>query len=265
MQSKRRQRRRDKVRFVLEENVKFRKRLIQTKRKVRAWKKLRCETKPIELFELRDKHTADPTSVTPEDWDRVTNESKWKVKFLFGRMFPRETWPSGVPYLNLIALRQYRLGQQKKRSNARKPGNHMQGKMDKQILYLSQVGNRQAPIGSCGVLPESNTVPDHQRAQWLRMVQFEQEQARRDAEIKKLEHFLAQWALVRVLLDRSYIDLRSVTLKQWVEATEGTDIPRVSRSVAQHMEFARMLEEGEIGRDLARKNLLLAFEAIRKR
>ena len=57
--------------------------------------------------ELLDKHLQDPKSVTPEDWKLLAQSANRKIKVIYGPAFPRRSWPSGVPYLNLIALREH--------------------------------------------------------------------------------------------------------------------------------------------------------------
>jgi hypothetical protein len=57
--------------------------------------------------ELLDKHLQDPSSVTPEDWTLLAQGASCKINVIYGRAFPRESWPDGIRYLNLIALREH--------------------------------------------------------------------------------------------------------------------------------------------------------------
>lgn len=57
--------------------------------------------------ELLEKHLNDPRSVSPNDWELIANGAERKLTIIYGLEFPCGSWPAGVPYLNLVALREY--------------------------------------------------------------------------------------------------------------------------------------------------------------
>ncbi|KAL6704060.1 hypothetical protein ACN47E_008824 [Coniothyrium glycines] len=76
--------------------------------KVQQWLD-QCEVLWKQLRALLTQSHADPTSVAPAEWESLTSRSRGKLQFMLGWKYPpREKWPAGVPYLNLIALRQLR-------------------------------------------------------------------------------------------------------------------------------------------------------------
>ena len=85
------------------------------------------------------------------------------------------------------------------------------------------------------------------------------------AEIKRLEHNNAQWAKVIDLLKRSRVDLTSVAVKEWEDATMGTDILEHDTGVAQRLELARRLEAGEVDKTLSQAELSLVLDMCRRR
>ncbi|KAH7385310.1 hypothetical protein DE146DRAFT_792190 [Phaeosphaeria sp. MPI-PUGE-AT-0046c] len=48
-------------------------------------------------------HKNDNQSVTSENWDNTVAGKEKKVIVIYGKRYPREKWPKGVPYLNFIA------------------------------------------------------------------------------------------------------------------------------------------------------------------
>jgi hypothetical protein len=83
--------------------------LNQTRQKVRAWMR---EVAPVRVqtTEMLKKFRADPTSVTPGDWQTMFKGQQYKLAVICGRK-ELERWPAGVPSLNLIALSIYRWDQ----------------------------------------------------------------------------------------------------------------------------------------------------------
>jgi hypothetical protein len=56
---------------------------------------------------LHRRYVEDPKSVTVEDWENMAYGSEKMIGFVLTKHFPKETWPEGVPYLNLIARQKY--------------------------------------------------------------------------------------------------------------------------------------------------------------
>lgn len=86
---------------------------VKMRRQVRAWTKAvyDLETK---LAEMRYKHRKDPASVTPEDWNAITAGQERKLQAICTKHFPLCRWPVGVPYLNMIALDNYRMAEKER-------------------------------------------------------------------------------------------------------------------------------------------------------
>jgi hypothetical protein len=76
------------------------------RRKVRAWTR---DTTVLRRScrELFQKYKADPTSVTLEDWDRVTADKEKKLQITYGKHYTKEQLPRTVIWLNLMAYAQY--------------------------------------------------------------------------------------------------------------------------------------------------------------
>jgi hypothetical protein len=58
------------------------------------------------LRALYNKHEADPSSFTIEDWDDIAQDSERKVLYIYSE-FDRSEWPESVPYPNMIAMRKW--------------------------------------------------------------------------------------------------------------------------------------------------------------
>ena len=102
-----RRRRRKQRRIKREAQAEVIKQRIKMRHKVLAWIQ-QCKTLKKNIVALHKQYAADPLSVTGVDWDRLVKGSQGKIQYLYGKKCPREKWPAGVPYLNLLALRQLR-------------------------------------------------------------------------------------------------------------------------------------------------------------
>jgi hypothetical protein len=69
---------------------------------VRAWKKDVARLKK-ETDKLKKRYNLDSTTVSAADWDNAVRGKFGKLRALYGKEYPKEDWPEGVPYLNLIA------------------------------------------------------------------------------------------------------------------------------------------------------------------
>jgi hypothetical protein len=76
------------------------------RRKVRAWKRdMRGFRR--DCRQLLHKYKADPSTVTPGDWDKITAGKENKLQITCGKRYAKEKWPATIPYLNLIAYAEY--------------------------------------------------------------------------------------------------------------------------------------------------------------
>jgi hypothetical protein len=78
----------------------------QTRHTYHAWLD-QIEVVEAECEALLDEHLADPSAVTPDDWTLIEVGNERKLLVIYGDIWPRESWPEDVPYLNLIALREW--------------------------------------------------------------------------------------------------------------------------------------------------------------
>jgi hypothetical protein len=67
-----------------------------------------------EIKAMMNKHHDNPDSVSAQDWDDMARGSEKKIAFLFQKKFPKDTWPGGVPYLNMIAREKWEIEQEKR-------------------------------------------------------------------------------------------------------------------------------------------------------
>jgi hypothetical protein len=233
------------------------------------------------LTALSKQYTADPLSVTAADWDSLVKGSQGKLRWLYGKKYPREKWPAGVPYLNLIALRQHR--DRKKMQNAAKvlpPSPRTDSKGGKKRLRSGNVSTGEGKTNFVGTSDQTKGLTESGQRKVGRELTTEfhpspppehwseerkQRHEEMQAEIKRLEHHNAQYAKVIDLLKRSRADLTSVAVKEWEDATKGTDILEYDRDVAKRLEFARRLEAGEVDKTLSQAELLFVLDSCRRR
>ncbi|CAO2653599.1 Nn.00g030100.m01.CDS01 [Neocucurbitaria sp. VM-36] len=224
--------RRNRIQAAVRDKLKFEKQLMHTKRKIRVWKK-QAKVLRKELVALSNKYTADPTSVSPKEWDEASRGSKGRLQYLLGARYPRANWPANVPYLNVIALKQWQgelqEKQRKERINEIREAMREEEKKNFKVSHERPLTNGQQFLYQM----RPNMKPSKQ---------YQIDMAERNAEIKKLERFLVQRQNLRVLLLRCQIDPTRVTLKEWEDATEGTDILETSKEIARFVEVARKRE-----------------------
>lgn len=74
--------------------------------KIHDWRK---ESIPLKrkLDSMLRMHRAQPKSVTALHWAKAVKGKRKKLLFMYGWQYPRHKWPRSLPYLNLIALRNY--------------------------------------------------------------------------------------------------------------------------------------------------------------
>ena len=189
------------------------------KRKVRTWKR-EIHGLNMKLINMDRKYREDPTSVKAEDWDKMVTGQETKLQVIFANKYPREKWPAGIPYLNMIALAQHVAA--KKAARARK-----KAALKKTALKKPQI-TAALPIHSKPVEVSPWDDPAIMRAQIIR-----------------LEHETAQSEKQLVLLKKSRANPMSVSFEQWREAIEGTDAVRKDMTIACYVELARRRAMGE--------------------
>ncbi|KAI4649464.1 hypothetical protein J4E93_003784 [Alternaria ventricosa] len=333
------------------------------RRRVRAWK-LGVSQLWRQSRVLRRQHTADRDSVTPADWDQLFEKSPGKLRAIYQKPHHKEKWPKEVPYLNMIALANYK---EKRYRQAHRPqpvpNLNLTAVRDLREKLWPRVGwpkndprsNNEARVEYCekhwsrvnlprsvqyldlaarlpcgeGVPPakwvgsvphvdyvalaahigkpnaeaekvrrrsgsgappsrdtgchasqsaisrkeQMHTLPrpqldDRFHAELFKKRQqdakYQAEVAMNDVAIKTLKHFIMQLDQVKALVEQSRNDPRSVTLKQWQDAAEGTDILDTNLEAAQRMELSRRLEVGEIPVGTGGQGLTKGFEKMRR-
>lgn len=190
--------------------MRFNKQVIKTREKVKAWKKQKANLKK-QLVALRRQHITDPSSVSSDDWNRATNGNTGKVRALFGEKFPRETWPSDIQYLNLIALANFHRAEQDKEEKV-------------------------------SLIPPQPVLTQEELQRQAELAEY---RASIDAKIKQLLHETAQYKKQQDLLGRCMDDEFSVTLTEWEDATEGCDPDTIEPWIARRIRFARRRAAGE--------------------
>ena len=333
------------------------------RRRVRAWKVAVSQLWKQSRV-LRRQHTADRDSVTPEDWDQLFEKSPGKLRAIYQKPHHKEKWPKEVPYLNMIALANYKAKRYRQAHRPQAvPNLNLTAVRDLQEKLWPRVGwpkedpysNNEARVEYCEKhwprvnLPRSvqyldlaarlpygeglpsakwvegvphvdyvalaahigkpkaeaekvrrtsgsgappsretschasqSTMSRKERMHTLPRPQFDDrfhvelfkkrqqdakyqaEVAMNDVAIKILKQFIRQLDQVKVLLEQSRKNPRSVTVKQWQDAAEGTDILDTNLEAAQRMEFSRRLEVGEIPVGTGGQGLVKGFEKMRR-
>lgn len=205
------------------------------RRKVQAWKK--------QIFNLNksikamlDHHQKKPEEVKAEDWDQLVDGQDKKLNVIYGKKFPRDKWPTGVPYLNMVALAKHQAA--KKATTAKKPKRASPKKVEKRTtrpqrterpsLHLSKLSLRPTKAQNYAVSPSIFDDP-----------------AAVVAEIKRLEHHVEKAEKQLTFIRRSRLDPTSVSWEQWQDAIEGTDVMEYDLQIVCYVEMARRRKEGE--------------------
>ena len=187
-------------------------RIIMT-RKVRAWKREIRELN-AKLADMKEKYHKNKASVKVEDWETLVEGQERKMQVLFGKKFPREKWPAGVPYLNFIALME-RKGKRDMPKN--KTTKKREGKLKPKSL-------KQRPLPTpTKQEPALQTNP---------------------LDLRHLERQNTQLEKQIALLRRSRINPASVSFVQWRDAVADTEAAEKDMTVKCFMELARRREAG---------------------
>jgi len=166
---------------------------------------------------MEEKYRKDKTSVKVEDWETLVEGQERKMQVLFGKKFPREKWPAGVPYLNFIALMEHeRKGKRDMLKN--RATKKREGKLEPKSL-------KQRPLPT----------PTKQKAALQT----------NPIDLHHLERQNAQLEKQIGLLRRSRMDPTSVSFAQWRDAVADTDAAEKDMTVRCFMELARRREMGE--------------------
>lgn len=223
-------------------------------RKFKAWRQA-VRDLAVELDALQRKHCEDHASVAPEDWDKLVKGHERKVQTIFGRKFPRTKWPAGIPYLNMIALRQH--------VDIRKGGNVSKALAPKKVATEKLTSRKNtltkiAPNGSA--LTKMTTkrtsltktaVEKHTPAPAPSLESKAAETSTQEsplsvqAQILRLEREYEQSRKQLQFIIKIRRDPTSVSFKQWQDAVQGTNVAQVDRRIAGYMELARRRAVGE--------------------
>ncbi|KAG9195602.1 hypothetical protein G6011_00723 [Alternaria panax] len=184
----------------------------------------------------------------------------------YEKHFPRKNRAEGVPYLNFVALaecvkeRDAGLAKVALTSGLEMPPSQSVSWHTSRLAFMQ----REAPI----CIPPKPQYDDRFHVELFKKRQddaeYESKSAKNDAEIKALKPFIIQFDRVNLLVEQSRRDLRSVTVKQWQNAVDGTDILDTSIEAAQYMEFSRRIEVGEINVGAEGDTLVKMFENMRR-
>ncbi|KAF1835937.1 hypothetical protein BDW02DRAFT_264572 [Decorospora gaudefroyi] len=181
--------------------------------------------------------------------------------------FPRAEWPDGVPYLDFKVLAEY-VERQKAESPQQEQVRRLTAAVQnapthpEYITHLLRAYHKKTPLPHPP--PGAEPVYVHLHEELHNRAVYKAEQEKKDEAIVALTHWPARFDQVKALIARSKVDLRSVTVKEWLEAAEGTDILTTDVEAAQRMEFSRMLEAGEVDGEMETKNLVRAYDEMRR-
>jgi hypothetical protein len=194
-----------------------------TRRKVKAWQR-DIRDLDLKLIALERKQQTEPTSVKAEDWDKLAEGKERKLQVIFGKKFPRDKWPAGVPHLNMIALAQHEATRKVARARKRpalKKAASKRIERNQSALVINKV-TASSPIAPKSVEMSIWDSPASVQAEILRL----------EREYEKAEKQL-------MYLIRSRADPTSVSFEQWCNAVEGTDAAQKDPRIAGYMELAR--------------------------
>lgn len=201
------------------------------KHKVRTWRRDVHEL-ALKLEALDKGWRADNNSVTPEDWAKLVNGQDRKMAVILGRKYPQNKWPKNVPYLNMIALMQWR---KKKRNAAERKAEAVQEPTVRKPRSSQKTVQRiSLPIRSSGVVPTSwSTTPTPTNLSV-------------EEQIRTLEFSVAKSEQQIECLRRSRIyGPQVVDYDQWLKAVEGTDALQTDEKIRGLVELARRRKMGE--------------------
>jgi hypothetical protein len=187
-------------------------------------------------------------------------------KAFFETHSPRAKSAEGVPYLDFDALAAY-IKEQEAESAKVKLTLGFRAQPSQSISWHKsrlELMHRQNSIS-----PSSEPqYDDHFHVALFKKRQqdaeYEVEAKKNEAEIEALKHVIAQFDRIKLLMEQSRRNHRIVTVKQWQDAAEGTDFLATNVEAAQHVEFSRRLEVGEIGAEVETQHLAKMFEQMRR-
>ncbi|KAF2023955.1 hypothetical protein EK21DRAFT_94471 [Setomelanomma holmii] len=224
----------------------FRAAKVELKRKVRSWKKDMNELIRT-LKDLEQRWRANTSFVTTQDWDTAVEDKGKKMQILFGKKYPKEQWPKGVTYLNMITLMEYEQKEEKKGASKRGVEAKKKSEAKKTAKTLKQAptsdqteiatksrGSAILPIRPAVVpTPWSRTplAPDLSVEEQIRQLEFSAAKAEQQFEY----------------LGRSQVvGPHAVGYDQWMKAVEGTDALETDWKIRGLVELARRRQMGEL-------------------
>lgn len=182
----------------------------------------------------------------------------------YGEDLPPAKWVEGVPHVNYVALAAHIGKPNAEAEKVRRISGSGAPPLRETSWHTSQSAmSRKEPM---------HTLPRPQLDDCFHVELFKkhQQDAKYQAEvainvvaIKILKQFITQLDQVKVV-EQNRKDPCSVTVKQWQDAAEGTDILDTNLEAAQRMEFSRRLEVGEIPVGTGGQGLVKGFEKMRR-
>jgi hypothetical protein len=181
------------------------------KRKTRSWK-LEIASLNAKLRDVKRKYDADPMSVNLEDWNQLTLGQERKLQILFGKKHPRKKWPTGVLYLNSVALAMNRAAKKERKIEALKKDNTALSVRSKPVAEVTVQWELPAAVQSRIGMLELKNAQDEKQHQFMK---------------------------------RSRADPPSVSFEQWQNSIRDTDILKSDVTIACDVELALRREMGE--------------------
>jgi hypothetical protein len=196
-------------------------------RKLKAWRQA-VRDLAVGLDALQRKQCEEHASVAPEDWDKLVKGNERKVQIILGKRFPRRKWPAGIPYLNMIALRQH-VAIHKDTSKALAPKRDATEKSKLRKKTLTKI----APNGSALTKKTTKRSPTNPATEkhtpapapslLAKVAQMQESPLDVQADIHRLERGYEQSRKQLQFVIKSRRDPASVSFRQWQDAVQGTD------------------------------------------
>jgi hypothetical protein len=200
------------------------------KRRVLAWLQ---EFKAFRqsLTDLGTRHQKDHTSVTPDDWERAVAGNAKKMEIIYSKKFPKAKWPKDVPYLNFIALCNYKREFEHRNRQALDRAREAQSHKAK-LAVLYKKGIEVVTRVNDYIRQHPASTPDNDSELSMRLV--EQRTFHEQQQEKQLD-----------LLRKSREDPASVSWEEWELAIVGTSVLKRDPTIAGYFELARRRMAGE--------------------
>jgi hypothetical protein len=217
------------------------------KRKVPAWKR-EITNLDKAIFCLERKYRDDAKSVKAEDWDEITAGKERKLQMILGAQYPRENWPVGVPYLNVIARAKYHAAEKagleeailKEAEEAEKKRIAEEEKkkaLESEKKETAEAGKKKIEAA----LKKRHTMNPYfpvYHGPAPEPISYDDADAR-EAYIREGEYQNAQMEKQHDLLSRSLEDPTSVSFQEWQDAIIGTDALERDSTIICYVELAR--------------------------